>query len=58
LTTENSNDRHGKTSHLTSNQLEDLVEFLKALPWEDPERSREAKGLLKVTGAADGYRGK
>ncbi len=58
LTTENTNDRHGKTSHLTSNQLEDLVEFLKALPWEDPERSREAEGLLKVTGAADGGLGK
>lgn len=57
LTTENPNDRHGKTSHLTTSQREDLVEFLKALPWEDPERSREAVGLLKVTGAAGGGRG-
>lgn len=50
LTTENRQDRHGKTSHLTPAQLDDLVEFLKSLPWEDPELSAEAEGVLRVSG--------
>lgn len=36
LTTANKGDRHGKTSHLAKQQLEDLVEFIKALPYENP----------------------
>jgi len=48
LTTSNHNDRHGTTSHLTSAQIADLVEFLKALPYEDPEPSAKAAGLTKV----------
>ncbi|MCE9531584.1 MAG: beta-propeller fold lactonase family protein [Planctomycetes bacterium] len=36
LTTFNLKDQHGKTSHLTKEQKEDLVEFLKALPYEMP----------------------
>lgn len=36
LTTQNSNDQHGKTSHLNHNEINDLVEFLKALPFELP----------------------
>lgn len=36
LTTQNSNDQHGKTSHLNPNEINDLVEFLKALPFELP----------------------
>ena len=36
LTTCNKEDRHGKTSHLKPGQLEDLVAFLKALPYEYP----------------------
>ena len=31
LTTANRNDRHGKTSHLTDRQIEDLVAFLLSL---------------------------
>lgn len=50
LTTENRQDRHGKTSHLTPTQLDDLVEFLKALPWEDPELSPEVEGVLRISG--------
>jgi DNA-binding beta-propeller fold protein YncE len=50
LTTENRQDRHGKTSHLTPVQLDDLVEFLRSLPWEDPELSPEAEGVLRVSG--------
>jgi YVTN family beta-propeller protein len=33
LTTHNPDDRHGRTSHLTPAQLNDLVEFLKSLPY-------------------------
>jgi hypothetical protein len=36
LTTCNPGDRHGKTSHLSADQLADLVEFLKGLPYDDP----------------------
>jgi YVTN family beta-propeller protein len=36
LTTANPKDQHGKTSHLTKEQLADLVAFLKSLPYEEP----------------------
>jgi cytochrome c peroxidase len=36
LTTCNKEDRHGKTSHLKDAEIDDLVEFLKALPYEKP----------------------
>lgn len=36
LTTANPKDQHGKTSHLTKDQLADLVAFVKALPYEAP----------------------
>lgn len=36
LTTQNKEDRHGKTSHLKPGEIDDLVEFLKALPYEMP----------------------
>ncbi|MBX3443921.1 MAG: hypothetical protein KF774_16050 [Planctomyces sp.] len=48
LTTQNPEDRHGKTSHLSGEEVADLVEFLKALPYEDPEPLAEAAGLIKV----------
>ena len=48
LTTMNSGDRHGVTSHLAPAQVEDLVEFLKALPYEDPEPAAVRAGLTKV----------
>ena len=48
LTTYNHNDRHGKTSQLTPAQIDDLVEFLKALPYEDPEPIAKAMGMKKV----------
>lgn len=38
LTTFNKEDRHGNTSHLKPNAVDDLVEFLKALPYETPPR--------------------
>jgi YVTN family beta-propeller protein len=34
LTKFNPNDQHGKTSHLKPEEIEDLVEFLKSLPYE------------------------
>jgi YVTN family beta-propeller protein len=36
LTTCNAEDRHGKTSHLKPAELDDLVAFLKSLPYEKP----------------------
>lgn len=48
LTTQNKDDRHGKTSHLKDQQVADLVEFLKALPYEDPEPAAKKAGLVKV----------
>lgn len=46
--THNQDDKHGKTSHLTSDQIKDLVEYLKALPYEDPVPAAKAAGLTKV----------
>ncbi len=48
LTTYNADDRHGTTSQLTKQEISDLVEFLKALPYEDPEPQAVAAGLRKV----------
>lgn len=48
LTKCNPDDKHGKTSHLTAQQIADLVEFLKALPYEDPEIAAKQAGLTKV----------
>ncbi|MEC7557233.1 MAG: hypothetical protein VYA32_08655 [Planctomycetota bacterium] len=48
LTTFNKNDRHGTTSHLDKQQVADLVEFLKALPYEDPAAAAQKAGLTKV----------
>jgi YVTN family beta-propeller protein len=36
LTTCNQQDKHGKTSHLKAHEIDDLVEFLKSLPYEQP----------------------
>jgi YVTN family beta-propeller protein len=36
LTTSNKGDKHGKTSHLKKEQLDDLVAFLESLPYETP----------------------
>jgi hypothetical protein len=38
LTTFNKADRHGKTSHLKAGEIDDLVEFMKSLPYETPPR--------------------
>jgi DNA-binding beta-propeller fold protein YncE len=48
LTTFNPHDEHGHTSNLTETQTADLVEFLKALPFEDPEPAARAAGLKQV----------
>jgi YVTN family beta-propeller protein len=36
LTTCNKGDKHGRTSHLKDRDVDDLVEFLKSLPYEPP----------------------
>lgn len=38
LTTCNKDDKHGKTSHLKPNEIEDLAAFLKSLPYELPPK--------------------
>ena len=48
LTTSNAGDKHGKTSQLAAPQIDDLIEFLKALPYEDPQPAAVAAGLKKV----------
>ncbi|MCA9150327.1 MAG: c-type cytochrome, partial [Planctomycetales bacterium] len=48
LTTFNANDQHGKTSHLSQDQIADLVEFLKSLPYEDPVVAARAANLTQV----------
>lgn len=48
LTTYNRDDKHGKTSHLTPAEISDLVEFLKALPYEEPEPAATRAGLVKI----------
>ena len=45
----NRDDRHGKTSDLTDDQLVDLEEFLKALPYENPRKAAQEAGLTRVT---------
>ncbi len=44
LTKTNPKDLHGKISHLSPTQIADLVEFLKALPYELPEEWNTQKG--------------
>ncbi|MFO0917339.1 MAG: di-heme oxidoredictase family protein [Planctomycetaceae bacterium] len=48
LTKYNPGDKHGKTSHLSPAQIQDLVEFLKALPYEDPLPHAQRQNLIKV----------
>ena len=48
LTTNNKDDKHGKTSHLSAEQINDLVEYLKALPYEDPVPAAKAERLTKI----------
>ena len=48
LTKYNVGDKHGTTSHLTAAEISDLVEFLKALPFEDPDPLAEKAGLRKI----------
>ena len=48
LTTSNAGDKHGKTSHLNEKQIDDLVEFLKTLPYEDPQPAAIKAGLKQV----------
>lgn len=48
LTTNNKGDKHGKTSQLSRGDVDDLVEFLKALPYEDPEPRARELGMIKV----------
>jgi YVTN family beta-propeller protein len=48
LTTQNTSDRHGRTSHLKPKEIDDLLEFLRSLPYEDPEPVARKLGLKRV----------
>lgn len=48
LTRYNPGDRHGETSQLSAGERADLIEFLKALPYEDCDAASQAAGLTKV----------
>lgn len=48
LTTCNPDDQHGRTSHLNDSQLDDLVEYLRSLPYEDPTPAAQQQGLVRV----------
>lgn len=49
LTVYNHDDKHGITSQLSKQEIADLAEFLKALPYEDPVPKARAAGLVKIT---------
>ena len=51
LTVHNKTDKHGKTSHLKPADLDDLVSFLKSLPYEQPpdETPNTVKDRVKLT---------
>lgn len=49
LTTCNPDDRHGKTSHLSPEQVADLVAFLKSLPYESPYENGDADKKVQPT---------
>lgn len=49
LTTHNASDQHGKTSHLSADEISDLVEFLKSLPYEDPQSHANESDLIRVS---------
>lgn len=48
LTTANVGDKHGKTSHLSKDEVADMVEFLKSLPFDDPSAAAMEAGYTKV----------
>jgi cytochrome c553 len=61
LTTCNKDDKHGKTSHLKPAEIDDLIAFLKSLPYETPPKEtpntvkyRYLKGEDRPRSAGDG----
>jgi cytochrome c peroxidase len=48
LTTFNPHDEHGRTSQLKPQEVDDLVEYLLALPYEDPIPEAQRQGLVRV----------
>lgn len=48
LTTQNAGDKHGVTSQLSGREVDDLVAFLRSLPYEQPEPLAEEAGIAKV----------
>jgi hypothetical protein len=52
LTTQNKEDKHGKTSHLKPAEIDELVEFLKSLPYETPPEATPNTVPFRVQPAA------
>lgn len=50
LTKDNVGDRHGVTSGLSKDEIHDLAEFLRSLPYEDPVPAAKEQGLKRVAG--------
>jgi cytochrome c553 len=50
LTTANEGDRHGVTSGLSQDEVRDLAEYLRSLPYEDPVPAAESLGVKRVAG--------
>jgi YVTN family beta-propeller protein len=48
LTKFNPRDQHGRTSQLSAAEIDDLTEFLQALPYTDPIPEAERQGLVRV----------
>jgi YVTN family beta-propeller protein len=48
LTSQNAADKHGVTSHLSATEVDDLVAFLKSLPFEQPEPLAKDAGIIKI----------
>ena len=48
LTSHNRDDRHGQTSHLNAMQIDDLVEFLKCLPYTSPSKQAQAAQMKQI----------
>jgi YVTN family beta-propeller protein len=53
LTACNKEDRHGKTSHLKSEQIDEMVAFLKSLPYEQPPTETPNTVKYRVTPKKD-----
>lgn len=48
LTNSNPADQHGATSHLTDGEINQLIAYLKSLPFQSPEAAARKAGMVEV----------